>query len=1209
MYKVLLYHYRDNFDTDFPTEADHTLYDDTLPSDEVTILTGAGKNPITELPTFDFTILPSHPLYDEIVKFKTWITVYRKTTVLFHGRVISDGGDFYGQKTVSCEGALGCLIDSIVGPLSSVTETPKAHLQRLIAAHNALMMRTPNPEPYKCFTVGNVTITEANSSKKFEKVEGYSQTRSLIDDHLIKDYKGYLFARYESGTLYLDWLKEFNRVNDQPVKMAVNMLDRTIEESADEYYTIMLPVGSKNITIDGTYLEDSSAINKYGRIYKAESFGDSKKKADLLAKAQKEFNKRGTNLPLSVHIKAVDMSMLGGDVDELLAGDKLTNVEDRTGALFTDLTIAEHNYDIFNPANDEFVVENQEAIDKRHTSSGNGTISSRAGRGSRDLFEETRDLYRHYHSLTLKVDDDYTLSANSIHELSKYHEIITGIFDLLADESNVRTETDNVKTVKFKTFYPNHNYGYGDYVRRTVGDVTKTYMFVGPYTAGMGWDAAVEAGLVVETNYGESIDVKSIYGTHTHQDETGLTTVIQDVTGIELTKTRPEITDFNTNTEYKEGDYVRYNEKVFRCLYPHKGKFNGDHFSYVAEVEDESKIWKYQPVYKTDELGNTVMNLITGEAEYDVVDGNIEGIPVTNPIKSITRRTQTEFYDVIGTTDTYQSVTDEFDPKVNYAVGRAVKHDGKFYRFVQAHPGSDQNPLPWDWDHVEPLTDTTVVNGVQVYTMTSIDGSTLFHNEKEIDQIVGEVEVVQTKDASGKVVSKDLIIKNGSGIRSQKDGVEVGIFENGSLNAGLMVNSLNSKSTDIVAIAFSSSKSYSVGDYVTYNGKVYRCTTAHQGAWNANHFTEASGKIAKLKADIVDLGDYATVGELNAKTVKAENIFSTEARVHEAIYVHDITVDEGGDITTTDLYATNVVDAPLISGEEGEFGTISAETIVIGEDEVNLSNSVYAIQTYSGTGSDKPPEGMIGFKYSTVGDPTTFTPVNFNIASTQTYLDGVEAAKKSVTLDSTGWCYDADENDMYLQVTASSPNTNSKTIYLPSLRHTITGNNVSIEARDKDAQYHEVHSLTIPSRSGTITNIDYSGGDPVYDNNGGYDFNVKASGTNITGVGPYSLHLDATDAVEHGENSVVPVTAVTSGAVATSNAKAEKGNVTYTGNGTIGLIFYFTLSNGKKYKYSTSVSVGGTAYDPRTYTLQVVKNSDGSKTNLSIKKFYFYKIT
>ena len=40
----------------------------------------------------------------------------------------------------------------------------------------------------------------------------------------------------------------------------------------------------------------------------------------------------------------------------------------------------------------------------------------------------------------------------------------------------------------------------------------------------------------------------------------------------------------------------------------------------------------------------------------------------------------------------------------------------------------------------------------------------------------------------------------------------------------------------IVAPEFSSSASYAVGDYVTYDGGLYRCTTAHSGAWDASHF-------------------------------------------------------------------------------------------------------------------------------------------------------------------------------------------------------------------------------------------------------------------------------------------------------------------------------------------------------------------------------------
>ena len=43
---------------------------------------------------------------------------------------------------------------------------------------------------------------------------------------------------------------------------------------------------------------------------------------------------------------------------------------------------------------------------------------------------------------------------------------------------------------------------------------------------------------------------------------------------------------------------------------------------------------------------------------------------------------------------------------------------------------------------------------------------------------------------------------------------------------------------EALASAFSDQTSYAVGDYTLYNGKVYVCTTAHTGAWNAQHFSE-----------------------------------------------------------------------------------------------------------------------------------------------------------------------------------------------------------------------------------------------------------------------------------------------------------------------------------------------------------------------------------
>jgi hypothetical protein len=51
----------------------------------------------------------------------------------------------------------------------------------------------------------------------------------------------------------------------------------------------------------------------------------------------------------------------------------------------------------------------------------------------------------------------------------------------------------------------------------------------------------------------------------------------------------------------------------------------------------------------------------------------------------------------------------------------------------------------------------------------------------------------------------------------------------------------------VVAPEFSASISYAVGDYVTYDGKLYECTTAHEaGAWNSSDFTEKT--VAELAA-------------------------------------------------------------------------------------------------------------------------------------------------------------------------------------------------------------------------------------------------------------------------------------------------------------------------------------------------------------------------
>ena len=63
--------------------------------------------------TLSFTVLPTHPKCDEFYRFKSRLDVIINGQVIFRGRITSITEDFYKQKSIECEGALGYLNDSI----------------------------------------------------------------------------------------------------------------------------------------------------------------------------------------------------------------------------------------------------------------------------------------------------------------------------------------------------------------------------------------------------------------------------------------------------------------------------------------------------------------------------------------------------------------------------------------------------------------------------------------------------------------------------------------------------------------------------------------------------------------------------------------------------------------------------------------------------------------------------------------------------------------------------------------------------------------------------------------------------------------------------------------------------------------------------------------------------------------------------------------
>jgi hypothetical protein len=137
------------------------------------------------------------------------------------------------------------------------------------------------------------------------------------------------------------------------------------------------------------------------------------------------------------------------------------------------------------------------------------------------------------------------------------------------------------------------------------------------------------------------------------------------------------------------------------------------------------------------------------------------------------------------------------------------------------------------------------------------------------------------------------------------------------------------------APAFSTTTSYAVGDYVTYGGVLYKCTTAHTaGTWVSGHFTQVTvgGELPKSIAHInkfwewnnnttytLDFsGLWASIAVRYAAQLVCYSTFSDSAAPKLHIFAVAATAIGEGDVSITD-----------IGGDQGFSATASGHSITI----------------------------------------------------------------------------------------------------------------------------------------------------------------------------------------------------------------------------------------------------------------------------------------
>ena len=206
----------------------HPLHD--LRSEEL-ILTGASVQlEDNSAGSFEFSISPLHPEYENIRKLKSEIKVLHNGVEIFCGRPTEESKDFYNNKNFHCEGELNYFADSIQRPAEYHNITVRGFLERLVAIHNAQVF-----ESNIAITFNSKCAGESNSwdylylyyvqNNKVYKVLDKVQANSVAGKtYILPTLDFYLWWHTDSSVnSYYGFSIDSVEITDEPISNAVEI--------------------------------------------------------------------------------------------------------------------------------------------------------------------------------------------------------------------------------------------------------------------------------------------------------------------------------------------------------------------------------------------------------------------------------------------------------------------------------------------------------------------------------------------------------------------------------------------------------------------------------------------------------------------------------------------------------------------------------------------------------------------------------------------------------------------------------------------------------------------------------------------------------------------------------------------------------------------------------------------------------------------------
>jgi phage minor structural protein len=302
--------------------------------------------------TAEIVMPVGHPAYSTFVSHKTIVTVYRDGVLRFRGRALYPADNFLGQRTITCEGELCLLRDSINRPYK-YQASPRSIFVTLINAHNG------QTDAVKKFTVGEVTVVDSNDYVLLE-----SESAETILDTLNKAVErvgGYItFTDAEDGSRVINWLEELDRENKQVIEFGENLLDfSSTGANTTALVTGLVPYGKKDentkkrLTIASVnggkdYILAEDAVAVRGTIMGTAVWDDVEVASNLLKKAQ-AYLAQSKMFITSLTLTALDLSYMDKKIDSFSVGDVI-RVRSAPHDVDEDFQLTTLTEDLLNPA-------------------------------------------------------------------------------------------------------------------------------------------------------------------------------------------------------------------------------------------------------------------------------------------------------------------------------------------------------------------------------------------------------------------------------------------------------------------------------------------------------------------------------------------------------------------------------------------------------------------------------------------------------------------------------------------------------------------------------------------------------------------------------------------------------------------------------------------------------------------------------------------